>query len=149
MIGRHQQRAAVAFGQPAFDEQLEHLVREVEQAQQVRDGDARAADALADLLAGEPELVDEQRAGASLLDRVEVLARHVLDQRELERLAVLVRRDDGRNHFEAGQLSGAPAALAGDQLVGAAGQGRTSTGWITPRSRTDSDSASSASSSKR
>ena len=73
-------------------EQVEHLVGQVEQPQQVRDRDARAADAAADVLAREPELLDEQRAGARLLDRVEVLAGHVLDQRELERLGVVVRR---------------------------------------------------------
>ena len=82
--------------------------------------DAGAADALADRLAGEPELVDEQGAGARLLDRVQVLAGHVLDQGQLERLAVLVRGDDGGDELEAGELGGAPPALPGDQLVGAA-----------------------------
>ena len=91
VVGRHQQRAAVALGERAFVQQVEHLVREVEQAHEVRDGDAGAADAAADVLARETQLVDEQRAGARLLERVEVLARHVLDQRDLERLAILVR----------------------------------------------------------
>ena len=85
----------------AAREQVERLVGQVEQAQQVRDGDARAADAAADLLAGEAELLDEQRAGARLLDRVEVLAGHVLDQRDLERLRVVVRADERRDRLEA------------------------------------------------
>ena len=68
-----------------------------------------------------PELLDEQRAGARLLDRVQVLAGHVLDQRELERLLVVVRAHDGGHGLEARELRGAPAALAGDQLVGPAG----------------------------
>ena len=102
-------------------EQVEHLVGQVEQPQQVRDRDARAADAAADVLAREPELLDEQRAGARLLDRVEVLAGHVLDQRELERLGVVVRRARAPGRVsKPGELGGAPAALAGDQLVGAA-----------------------------
>ena len=54
-----QQRAAVALGQRAVLEQRERLVGQVEQAQQVRDRDAAAADAPADLLAREAELLDE------------------------------------------------------------------------------------------
>ena len=57
-----QQRAAVALGQRAVLEQLEHLVGQVEQPQEVGDRDAAAADAAADLLAREPELLDERRA---------------------------------------------------------------------------------------
>ena len=45
-----QQRAAVALAELAGLEQLEHLVGQVEQADQVRDRDAAAADAAADLL---------------------------------------------------------------------------------------------------
>ena len=101
---------------------VERLVGQVEQAQQVRHRDARAADAAADLLARQPELLDQQRAGARLLDRVEVLARHVLDQRELERLGVVVRAHERRDRVEPRELGGAPAPLAGDQLVGAVGR---------------------------
>ena len=110
----------MALGQLAGREQLEHLVGQVEQPQQVGDRDARAPDAPADLLAREAELLDEQRAGARLLDRVEVLAGHVLDQRELERLGVAVRAHDRGDPVEPGHLRRAPAPLAGDQLVRAA-----------------------------
>ena len=80
---------------PRLD-QLEHLVGQLEQADEVRDRDAALADPAADLLLREPEVVDERRARARLLDRVEVLARHVLDQRQLEPLAVLgVAHDRG------------------------------------------------------
>ena len=102
-------------------EHLERLVGEVEQTQEVRYRDARAADAAADLLARDPQLLDEQRAGARLLDRVEVLARHVLDQRELDRLGVVVGAHERRDGVEPGERGGAPAPLAGDQLVRALG----------------------------
>ena len=69
VIGGEQERAAVAFGQVAALDQLERLVGEVEQADQVRDGDAAAADPEADVLAGQAELLDERGAGAGLLDR--------------------------------------------------------------------------------
>ena len=57
-----QQRAAVALGQRAVLEQRERLVGQVEQAQEVGDRDAAAPDAAADLLAREPELLDQRRA---------------------------------------------------------------------------------------
>ena len=57
---------------PRLD-QLERLLGQVEQADQVRDRDPAAADPAPDLLLGEAEVVDEHRAGARLLDGVEVL----------------------------------------------------------------------------
>ncbi len=58
-----------------------------------------------------------------LLDRVEVLADHVLDQRRLQPLGLRLVADDRRHLLEPGLLGGAPAALAGDQLVAAVGEG--------------------------
>ena len=58
-----------------------------------------------------------------LLDRVEVLADHVLDQRRLQALGLGLVADDRRHLLQAGLLGGAPAALAGDQLVAAVGEG--------------------------
>ena len=69
-------------------EQLERLVGQVEQADQVRDRRAAAADAARQLLFGEPEVLDQRGAGARLVDRVEVLADHVLDQRHLQALGL-------------------------------------------------------------
>src|SRR6185312_16738472 len=111
-----QQGSAVSFGQVAALDQLERFVGQVEQADEVGDRDAGAADPDADLFAGQPELLDQGRAGARLLDRVEVLAGHVLDQREFERGGVVVPADDGGNRLELGQTSGTPPALARDQL---------------------------------
>ena len=54
-----QQRAAVALGQRAGLEQRQRLVGQIEQPQQVGDRDAAAPDPPADLLAGEPELLDQ------------------------------------------------------------------------------------------
>ena len=49
----------MALAELAALEQLERLVGEVEQADQIRDRDAAAADPQADLLARETELLDE------------------------------------------------------------------------------------------
>ena len=80
---------------------------------QVRDRDAAATDALADLLAREAELLDQRGAGARLLDGVEVLAGHVLDQRDLERGRVVVvadhRRDDSSSASWAARQRRSPA----------------------------------------
>ena len=59
------------------------------------------------------------RVRARLLDRREVLARDVLDEAEQERVAVVRLADDRRHGREPGLARGAPAALAGDQLVAA------------------------------
>src|SRR5581483_5109832 len=112
MVLGGQQRAAVTLGQLAALEQLERLVGKIEQADQVRDRDPAASDAQADLLAREPQLLDERRAGARLLDRVEVLPHHVLHQRHLERRGIVVMAHDRGYALEFGELRGAPAALA-------------------------------------
>ena len=139
----------MALAERAALEQLERLVGQVEQAHQVRDRDAAAADAQPDLLARKAELLDERRTRSCLLDRVEVLTSHVLDQRELERLGVVARADERGDRVEAGELRGPPAALAGDQLETCRpASGRTRTGCSTPRVWIDAASAASASSSK-
>ena len=70
-----------------------------------------------------PEVLDQGGAGPRLLDRVEVLADHVLDQRRLQPLGLGLVADDRRHLLQARLLGGAPAALAGDQLVAAVGEG--------------------------
>ena len=49
--------------------------------------------------------------------RVEVLALEVLDERELELIAIGELADDGRDAIEAGGLCRAQPPLAGDELV--------------------------------
>ena len=73
-------------------EQVEHLVGQVEEADQVRDRRAAAAQPPRQLLLAETQILDQRRAGARLVDRVEVLARHVLDQRGLQALRPRPRR---------------------------------------------------------
>ena len=118
-----EQGPAVALAELAGLEQLQRLVGKLEQADQVGDGGAAAADAARQLLFGQPQLLDQGRAGLRLLDRVEVLADHVLDQRRLQPLGLGLVADDRRHLLEARLLRGAPAALAGDQLVAAVGEG--------------------------
>ena len=76
-----------------------------------------------DVVLGEPELVDQLAVGVGRLDRVEVRALEVLDERELELVAIGELADDGRDALEAGGLGGAQPALAGDELVAVDGLG--------------------------
>jgi hypothetical protein len=78
---QHQQRAGVAHLQVAGHQHLLHRRGQVEQAQQVAGGAARAAHGLRGLLVREPELVHQALQALRLFQRVEVLALDVLDQR--------------------------------------------------------------------
>src|SRR6185437_14185254 len=58
-----------------------------------------------------------------LLERGEVLALDVLDQGDLEGGAIVELLDDDRHLVELRELRGAPAPLAGDDLIGVGGVG--------------------------
>jgi hypothetical protein len=86
------------------------------------------------LLLAVPKRLDERAVGRALVDGVEVGALDVLDDGDLEELLVaVVAHEDGTSARPA-FLGGAPAALAGDDLVAALsrGSGRTIRGWMTP-----------------
>ena len=66
------------------------------------------------------ELVGQPLIRQRFVDRIEILALDVLDQRELEQLLVGAFGDvahDDRHLVQAGALRGAPAALAGDDAI--------------------------------
>src|SRR5665213_2932985 len=63
------------------------------------------------------QVVEQYRDRSGLFDDREVLARHVLDERQLERAGSVERViDQRRDRREPGDLRGAPAPLAGDDL---------------------------------
>ena len=94
------------LGQVAALDQLERLLGELQDANQVRDRDAAPPDPAADLLLGEPEVVHEHRARACLLDGVEVDARHVLGEGEVEALPVVRVADERGDGGELDHLRG-------------------------------------------
>ena len=102
-----------AGGDPALDGR-----GELEQPQRVADLGARAADALGELVVGAPEVLEQLAVGRRLLERVELGAVQVLQQRVAQHVVVVGVPHDRRDGGEAGLLGGAPAALAHDQLVG-------------------------------
>ena len=94
-----------------------HRLRQLEQAERVGDMRPALADHLAELALAVAVLVDELLVADRLLERVEVRALDVLDDREFERLLVADVMDDDRHLVQAGPLRRAPAPLAGDDLV--------------------------------
>src|SRR5665213_588357 len=120
LVIRHREHGAgVSLAQLSDLEHAEHVVGLDAQADPVRDGRLRAADALRDFSERQPELVDQHGAGARLLDGRQLLPRDVLDQPEQQRVAVVGSADDGGNRCEPRLSRRAPAALAGDDLVAA------------------------------
>src|SRR2546423_5575173 len=77
-------RPAVPLAQVARGEQVEDLVGKVEQTDEVRDRGPTAAQPPRQLLLAQPQILAQRRAGASFVPWIEVLARHVLDQRRLQ-----------------------------------------------------------------
>jgi len=73
-------------------------------------------DELAQFLLGMAIDVDQPLIGLRLLDRVQILALDILDQRHLERLVVAELADDGRDFVQPRPLRRPPAPLASDDL---------------------------------
>ena len=107
----------MALGQPTIRDRRLDAGCEVEKAKRVRDGRSGTTDPRRDFVLAEAELVDELSVGFRRLERIEILALQVLDQRELELVAIGELAHDCRDAFEAGGLRGPEPALAGDELV--------------------------------
>ena len=136
--GQREQRAGVAHFELALLDERADGLRQLEQAQEVRHRGARTADGLRGLLVGQLEFRDQPRERGRFLERVQVLALDVLDEGERDGVLVVDAAQHGRDVVQARHLRGAPAALAGDDLVAlrlagvGAPTGRTTIGWMTP-----------------
>ena len=94
-----------------------YAIRSYYETQQVRYGGAGTPDRIGCRLVGHLEFADESLERACLLERIEIFALDVLDERHRNRGFVRNLPDDGRNFLEPGQLRRAPAPLAGDDFV--------------------------------
>ena len=110
-------RAAPAVILPALMIGLDRL-RQLQQAQRIADVAAALADDPGDVLVAVTVLARQRLIAAGLFQRIEIAALHVLDDGELERLAVGRFERHDRNVVQAGALRRPPAPLAGDDLVG-------------------------------
>ena len=94
-----------------------HVLGQGEQPLVVRDRRAVLADGLRNLLLRPFQLVGQPAVGARFLDRVEVLALDVFDQRQLQPLFIGNVAHDHRDLQQPGAQRGAPAPFAGHDLV--------------------------------
>src|SRR5699024_8418364 len=93
-----------------------HLRRQVQQPESVGDVRSRAAQPLGELAVRGPEVVQELLVGSGLLQRVELLALEVLQERVPEQFVVTRAPDDRGYALETGLLAGPPPALPHDEL---------------------------------
>ena len=111
-----QECAGMAGCDAAFLEQILDWLLELQQANGVGNRGAVFAGALGDLLLRQVKFISQALEGVRLLDRVEIFALEVFDQRHLQRHLLRDIADDDRNAEQAGALRRSPAAFAGDQL---------------------------------
>lgn len=117
-----EQRPGVTGGQhPGRDPPLDRR-SQLQQTQRVGHLGPRAADPVGQLVVGAVEVLEQLVVGGGLLQRVELGAVEVLQQRVEEKLFVLGGPHDGGDGLQARLAAGAPPALAHDQLVTAGAQ---------------------------
>src|SRR5689334_24272338 len=104
------------FRSVARDDARANARRELQQAQRVRDRRPVLAEALRERLLRVLVLLHEAIERLGELHRVQILALHVLDERELERALRRDVLDDDEHLTEPRLLRRTPATLAGDDL---------------------------------
>ena len=105
-------------GEAAVLEHLPHRRRQPEKAHRVGDVNAALADDARQILLRVLKFLEQPAIAFGLLERRQILALHILDERHFEHLAVGELADDDRHFVELRRLRRAPAPLARDDLVG-------------------------------
>ncbi len=112
-----EQRPGMTGGQHTGRDPPLHGDGQVQQPDGVADDRATAADALRELVVGDAEFLEQLLVGSSLLQRIELGAVDVLQQRVAQHGVVGCAAHYGRDGLEAGGGRRAQAALAHHQLV--------------------------------
>src|SRR5688572_11580232 len=115
--GQTKERTRVTHFELALLDEVLCIVAELEQAEQVTDGGARPTDGVRSRLMRHLELANQPVEGARFLEWIQVLALDVLDQGHGDRGFVGHAANHRRHVMQARHLRGAPASLAGDDLV--------------------------------
>jgi hypothetical protein len=113
-IGEREETASVSRGKAALGDELLKVGGKLEEAERIGDGGAIFAGSLADFFGTEREFGAEAAEGVGGFDGIQVLALNVLDEGDFEKAVVGNLPDDYGDVFEAGKLSGPPAALPSD-----------------------------------
>ncbi len=101
---------------PLFEERLRTRLQ-VEKPHGIRDRRSAFADAFGDLILGESEIAMEAFVGAGLLDGIEIFTLEILDESELQHLAIACRADDCWSFGELEFARGTPAPFTSDEFV--------------------------------
>ena len=140
-----EQHFGVADGEQVLHDPGLDLLVEIEQPHRVGDRGAALADFLRNVVLAHPEFAGEPRVGLRFLDRVEIGALQILDQRELENLEVGRLPNDERAP-RSGRLPWPRASgVRRRSAQSVSCTGLTMSGWMMPRCRMESTSSSSAS----
>ncbi len=105
-------------GNLAAREQAARVFGQVGQAKRVGDMAPAFADDAGDVAVRIAMIGAELGVARGLFERVQIRPLHVLDNGDLERLAVASLDDKDRNLVQSRPLGGPPAALAGDDFIG-------------------------------
>jgi hypothetical protein len=105
------------FGDRAVGNRRLDAFIEVEEAQGVGDGGAGAPDPDSDVLLRHRELNGQGTERVGLLHGAEILALKILDQRDLELLAISKLPHDRGDPLKTGELARPEPTLSGDELV--------------------------------
>src|SRR6185312_3389845 len=92
---------------------------QLKQPQRIRNGHTALANATRSLFLGESVLLNEATVGHRLLDRIEVGALDVFDERQFQQLRIRGLADDDGDRFEPSKPGGLEPALARDEAVAA------------------------------
>jgi hypothetical protein len=122
LVFEREKRPRVSHRKAAPGDLGANLLGQLQQAHVICDRRAVLADSSRDLLLRQAEFAAQPFVGGRLIDRIQVFALDVLDERHLEKLAGLAAPnilDDDGHPGEPCALGSAPAALARDDAIAA------------------------------
>ena len=108
----------MAGGNGAVGNKAPGCLGQIQQPQRIGDMRAAFADDFRQLRLGIAKIGPKPLIAARLLDRVEILALDVLDDRQFQSFAIIGFVNDDGNIGETRELGGAPTPLAGDDFIG-------------------------------
>jgi hypothetical protein len=109
--------SGMAGGEHAVTHVALNTRRELEETEGVRDRGPGFADPVCHLVVSEIEVFDELLVRCRFIERVQILALQVLDERLLQAGDVIDLSDDGGDRRETGTAGSPVAALSSDDLV--------------------------------